>query len=161
MESGSSVHYGEEDELQRSTKQVKDSASEYSHEGNEEALPTQIKSSRNKLLAVTLGAYAHIGTIDNHLEREEELNDEVSDLAKGFVAVKLSKETKNRIRRGWNNALIVKVFRQTMELQFLYKRVMNLWKPQCRVDYIDLGKGFFLFRFEEKMDMDRVISKGP
>lgn len=48
-----------------------------------------------------------------------------------------------------------------MELQFLYKRVMNLWKPQCRVDYIDLGKDFFLFRFEEKMDMDRVISRGP
>lgn len=42
MESGSSVHSGEEDELQRSTKQVKDSASEYSHEGSEEALPTQI-----------------------------------------------------------------------------------------------------------------------
>lgn len=71
MESESSVHSGEEDELQQSTKQVKDSASEYSHEVSEEALPTQLKSYMNKLLGVTLGAYAYMCTADNHLERDE------------------------------------------------------------------------------------------
>lgn len=79
----------------------------------------------------------------------------------GVAIVKLSKETKARIRGAWGNALIVKMFGKFMGFHYLHRMVMSLWKPQCRVDCMDLGSGLFLFNFEAREDMDRVLSGGP
>ena len=43
-------------------------------------------------------------------ENAEELDTEFKPLIEGMVEVKLSNETKSRIREPWTKALIVKVF---------------------------------------------------
>ena len=44
---------------------------------------------------------------------------------------------------------------------FLRGRVLSIWRPSARVDWLDLGKDFFLFRFESKQDMDNMLASGP
>lgn len=38
---------------------------------------------------------------------------------------------------------------------------MSMWKPAGRLDYVDLGKDFFLMRFGLVEDYDNVLKGGP
>nr|POE70613.1 hypothetical protein CFP56_40930 [Quercus suber] len=66
------------------------------------------------------------------MEADIESNEELEELREGFVAVKLSKDVKHRIRA-----------------------------PNGRLDVIDLGKEFFLTWFNCKEDHDKVLRNGP
>lgn len=118
------------------------------------------KSYRDKLLGDFLGVHAHMSLPYSHNLGEEESDIELDEVAKGFTTVKLSKETKIKVRGAWSNALIVKVFGRTVGYHYLHRMNLSMWKPQCRVDCLDLGKDFFLFKFETKEDMDRVLEGG-
>ena len=74
-----------------------------------------------------------------------ELDDEFFDLPLGELAVKLSGTTKPRIRSQWANALLVKIFGKTIGYNYLHSRVMGLWNPTGRVDYVGLGQDFFSY----------------
>ncbi|XP_075665606.1 uncharacterized protein LOC142635308 [Castanea sativa] len=56
---------------------------------------------------------------------EAESDDQLSDLPSGEIAMKLSGNTKARIRSQWANALIVKVFGKTVGYNYLRSRVMG------------------------------------
>ena len=38
---------------------------------------------------------------------------------------------------------------------------MSMWKPASRLDYVDLGKDFFLMRFGLVEDYDNVLKGWP
>lgn len=40
-------------------------------------------------------------------------------------------------------------------------KLLALWKPAGRLDYVDLEKDFYLVRFSLKKDHDVVLRKGP
>ena len=134
----------EEAELQRSTKRVKDSADESCSKGDNEATR---KSYKDKLVGEVPSAYAQLCVLNNCIDEEAESDNKMEELAKGVAVVKLSKDTKVRIRNQWRNALIVKVFGRTIGYHFLHRQVMSLWKPHGKVDCVDLGKDYFLFWF--------------
>ena len=48
--------------------------------------------------------------------------------------MKLSKETKARIKALWSKALIVKVFGRTIGYSYLTFKFNALWKPATRMD---------------------------
>ena len=88
-------------------------------------------------------------------------DDEMGSLRAGYVAVKLSKFTKWRIRASWSKAFIVKVFGWPISLNYIQMKLLALWKPAGRLDYVDLEKDFYLVRFSLKEDHDVVLRKGP
>ena len=79
----------------------------------------------------------------------------------GVVAMKLSKETKRRIRGPWSKAIIIKLVGRSIGLNYLQSKLSTLWQPTCRMDCVDLTFGFFLVRFYSKEDLENVIKKGP
>ena len=97
------------------------------------------------------------------MDEEEELffDDEVDDPPEGTVAIELSKKTKINIRAKWNHSLIVKVFRRIVGFHFLHSRIMQLWKPAGRLDFIDLENDFYLMKFGLVEDFERVLKGGP
>ncbi|KAK9991767.1 hypothetical protein SO802_026752 [Lithocarpus litseifolius] len=119
------------------------------------------RSYKDKLMGVVSGAYAQMCSFNDSFEDVTESDNEVNELAEGFAAVKLSKDIKSRIHSAWTNALIVKVFGCTVGYHFLHGRVLSIWRLSARVDWLDLGKDFFLFRFESKQDMDNMLAGGP
>lgn len=134
----------EEAKLQISNKRVKDSADESCSEGDNEATR---KPYKDKLVGEVPGAYAQLCVLNNCIYEEAESDNEMEELAKGVAAVKLSKDTKVRIRNQWRNTLIVKVVGHAFGYHFLHRQLMSLWKPHGKVDCVDLGKDYFLFRF--------------
>nr|XP_023914204.1 uncharacterized protein LOC112025751 [Quercus suber] len=69
-----------------------------------------------------------------------------------MVEAPLSKETKARKRAPWSKALIAKVYDRT---------VNTLWSPRAKMDCVDLGKDFFLIKFNDNEDCDKVLRGGP
>lgn len=77
----------EDDELQRSTKKVKDDHQPASPGGAE-------RSYKEKLLGEILGAYEQAFEFMNGMETEVESDEDILELSSGVAAVKLLSETK-------------------------------------------------------------------
>ena len=86
---------------------------------------------------------------------------DIGDLSQSLIAANLQPETRSLIRAKWSHALIVKVYGRTVGFHFLQSRVMSIWKPVGRLDYVDWGKDFFLIRFGLIGDYDKVLKGGP
>ena len=92
---------------------------------------------------------------------EADSDEEVEELCEGLAAVKLSRETKLRIRKPWTNALIIKLYGRAFGLGVLQSKLYLLWKPVGSLDCVDLGKEFYSVKFSLKEDMDAVLKNGP
>ena len=104
----------EEDELGRSVKKFKESG------GGKQDTPLRKNISyKDSLIGDIPGAYQQAFKLDNVWDDEEESDTEVEPLIEGMAEVKLSKETKTRIRAPWSKALIVKVFGRTVGFSYL------------------------------------------
>ena len=135
----------EDDELQCSTKKVKESHQRGSSSDDcSPRLDGERTLYKERLLGEVPGAYEQVFHFDNDMETEVAFDDESSDIAAGVVVVNLSGETKARIRALWANALIVKAFGNIVGYHFFLTCLASLWKPSGRLDCVDLGKDFFL-----------------
>ena len=143
----------EEAELKRSTKKVK--------ENTPPPHPGGSSSYREKLIGGMPGAFIQAFNLDSTLEEDPESDSEVDEITEGVAVVKLSKESKLRIRSKWAHTLIIKVFGRTVGFHFLHAKVMSLWKPFGRLEFVDLGKDFFLIRFGLVEDFNKVLRGGP
>nr|POE51982.1 hypothetical protein CFP56_76578 [Quercus suber] len=123
------------------------------------------KSFRDKLVGEILGAFAEAFDLTDQMEEDPDSDDDevdVGDLTRvGVVAMKLTKETKRRVRGPWSKAIIIKLVGRTIGLSYLRSKLIQLWKPSGRMDCVDLTYGFFFVRFYFKEDLDSVIKKGP
>ena len=95
------------------------------------------------------------------MEDDADSNEEVKGLRAGLVAVKFSKELKQKIRSPWYKALIVKVYERSVWLNFLQNRLLSMWRPAGRLDCVDLRHGFFLTRFSLREDYEATLKMGP
>ena len=126
-----------ENELARNTKKVKDSHHTFderrSPQGGEPSHPSKL-SFKDKLVGDTPGAYSQTFVFLNQMEADSDSNEELEEIREGFASVCLSKETKQRIRAPWTNAIIVKVFGRNVGYNYLHSKLLDLWKPNGRVD---------------------------
>ena len=146
----------EEAKLLRSVKKFKDDSLDKPF-----APPRKQVSYRDSLVGDIPGAYAQAFSFEAVEGIEEESDSELDDLVEGMVNVKLSKETKARIRAQWTKALIVKVYGKSVGYSYLTFKLNALWKPSVRMDCVNLGHGFFLIKFSDDSDYDKVLRGGP
>ncbi|KAA8542125.1 hypothetical protein F0562_023277 [Nyssa sinensis] len=92
-------------------------------------------------------------------ERPDAINNEEGDSP--FPKIKLTSRTIKRIRQPWNNCLIVKLLGKPVGYKMLITRVARLWSLQGDFEAIDLGFGFFLFKFDMVEDCVHVFSECP
>ena len=104
----------------------------------------QNASFRDKLLGEIPGAFAQAFSFEDGMDDEVESDGEVETLRQGLLAVKIPRELKQRICKPWTSAFIVKVYDQSVGLNFIQGRLLALWKPVGRLDCVDLGHGFSL-----------------
>ncbi|XP_075645846.1 uncharacterized protein LOC142617025 [Castanea sativa] len=118
-------------------------------------------SYKDSLLGDIPSAYAQAFRFERVDEPKVESDTKLGDIVKGMVDVKLSQETKSRIRAPWTKALIVKVYGKTMGYNYLTFKINTLWKLVTKMDRVDLGKDSFLIKFSEDSDYDKVLQGGP
>ena len=116
-------------------------------------------------MGVIPGAYAQAFDLTDQMDEDSYSDDDYGEITsssrEGVVKVKLSKETKRHIRGPWAKAIIVKLVRRTVGLNFIQSKLNQIWRPEERLDCVDLTYGFFLVRFYAKGDFEKVIKKGP
>ena len=134
----------EDAKLQRSIKKFKDNASDRPF-----IPPHKRMSYKDSLLGDILGAYAQALRFDTTAEFGDESDTELDDLVDGMMDVHLSKETKACIRAPLTKALIVKVYDKTVGYNYLTFKINTL------------GKIFFLNKFHDEYDYDKVLRMGP
>ena len=159
-----SLSLEEENELACSTKKVKDSHFGDPGERNIHLGGFSLSSKlsfKDMLVGDIPGAYAQAFDFSDNMDAESDSDEELEGICEGMAAVRLSRETKQRIRAPWTKALIVKVFGRTVGFNFLHAKLMGLWKPAGRIDMVDLGRDFFLLRFSLMEDIELVLKKGP
>lgn len=153
----------EDEQLERSTKKVKEN-----HSKGTVRFPSSPRaggeggggsSYKEKLLGEIPRAFEQAFAVENDMESEAEFDDKTLDLEAGIAAMNLSGEQKSSIRSQWSNALIVKVIGTTVDYQTMSTRLLSLWKPFGRMDYVDLGEGFFLIRFSTMDDHGKVLKE--
>ena len=118
------------------------------------------------------GAYEQAFKLDKVWDDGEESDVEIEPLVEGRAEIKLSKETKARIRepwakafiffleKPWAKALMVKVFGRTVRFNYLNLKINALCRPTAKMDHVNLGKDYFLIRFHSP-DYDNVLKGGP
>ena len=160
----------EEAELSRSKKKVKegyhaefnDRISESGQsQGGQNTWGAAKKSFKDKLMGEFPGVYAKAFECSETLELDADSDEEVEELREGLTAIKLTRETKMRIRKPWSNALIIKLYGRTIGFNFLQSKINLMWKPVGSLVCVDLGKEFYSVRFSLKEDMDAVLNNGP
>lgn len=138
----------EQEELACSNKKVKNvnhvgfsesSDSRPSSPNQTQGMWSRATSIKDKVVGEILGAYTQAFNFGDLME-----DDEVEALREGLVAVKFSRELKQKIRNPWARVLIVKVYGRLIGFNFLPTRLLALWKLAGRLDCVDLGYGFFL-----------------
>ena len=118
-------------------------------------------SFRDKLLGEIPGTFSQAFNFEDGMDDDAESDEEVETLLQGLLAVKIPSELKQRIRKPWVSAFIVKVYGRTVGLNFIQARLLALWKQAGRLDVVDLGHGFFLTRLSLDEDYENVLRKGP
>ncbi|KAK9983145.1 hypothetical protein SO802_032670 [Lithocarpus litseifolius] len=112
-----------------------------------------------------LGSYTQAFDLTDQMDEDSESDDDYGEITsssrEGAVKVKLSKETKRRIRGPWAKAIIVKLVGRTVGLNYMQSKLNQIWRPEGRLDCVDLTYGFFLVRFYAKDDLEKVIKRGP
>ena len=51
----------------------------------------------------------------------------------------------------------MKVFDRTIGYNYLTFKINALWKPAARMDCVDLTKDYFLIKFSDNADYDKVL----
>nr|XP_023877887.1 uncharacterized protein LOC111990334 [Quercus suber]POE79075.1 hypothetical protein CFP56_70868 [Quercus suber] len=151
----------EDEELQRSTKKVKEG-----HRGKSVQDPHGLStgggsfSYKETLVGELPGAFEQAFDFNHEMDFDVISDDEYENLPPGEVAVKLSGERKNKIRASWSRG-VVKVFGKSVGFHFLLSKLISMWKPSGKMDFIDLGYGFFLIKFSVNEDHARVFKGVP
>lgn len=111
------------------------------------------------------GAYMEAFDFDNLMEEDNDSDGEGGEdngqIREVWVSVKLTKDTKWRIKGPWSKFIIVKLVGRTNSLIYMQTKLNQMWRPTSRMDCVDLIFGFFLVRFLSKEDLDSVLMKGP
>ena len=122
---------------------------------------SRITSFKDKLVGEIPGTFTQAFSFGNLMENDAKSDEKVEGLRKGLVAVKFSKELKQKIRSPWYKALIVKVYGRSVGLNFLQNRLLSMWRLVGRLDCVDLSYGFSLTRFSLREDYEATLKRGP
>ncbi|GKV50604.1 hypothetical protein SLEP1_g57307 [Rubroshorea leprosula] len=116
-------------------------------------------SYRDKLIVVDNSSVISFATKPKYMEEDSDVDEDPED---DTPIVLLSKAEKRRIREPWMNAIIIKAFHhRSLGYNYVFPRVKAQWKPVGKWDFIDLGLDFFLVRFQDNEDLNKVIQGGP
>ncbi|XP_039050208.1 uncharacterized protein LOC120191304 [Hibiscus syriacus] len=92
---------------------------------------------------------------------DEGSDDEAAPEGDDIPTIRIPQELKEKLRKPWRKALIIKILGKTVAYKILISRITNLWKLEGEFDCIDLGYGFYAIKFQNMLDRAKVLMEGP
>ncbi|KAL4284826.1 hypothetical protein GQ457_16G025340 [Hibiscus cannabinus] len=81
--------------------------------------------------------------------------------AKGLPEIWFSDRVHDAIDAKLANSLIVRLLGKSIGYRALWNRIMALWNPNGEINLIDLDNEYYLVRFANEDDFQKVLSGGP
>lgn len=131
-----------------------------------EAIPDTTKVNQGTISFRDMVAAQHVSHQPSELEEEEDFSDD-DELPEEMVedprcpAILLTKEEKQRMRRPWKHALIIKMFDAKIGYMSLMKRLKKKWELNGVLVLTDIGHEYFIARFSNIGDYNHVLTQGP
>ncbi|KAL4367294.1 hypothetical protein GQ457_05G012860 [Hibiscus cannabinus] len=100
-------------------------------------------------------------------ESIEELDVEITDAdvriggASGLPEIWFSDRVHNEIDSKLAKSMIIRLLGKTIGYRALWNRIMALWTPVGEINLIDLDNEYYLVRFANEEDFQKVLSGGP
>ncbi|KAL8151674.1 hypothetical protein V2J09_021482 [Rumex salicifolius] len=73
----------------------------------------------------------------------------------------LSAEEKERIRKPWKDAIIIKVLDKQLGYMYLRRKLQQKWSPKGPFLMSDTGNDFYVVKFANQEDLSFVLTQGP
>ena len=101
--------------------------------------------------------------IDENMQANECISEDDEDDCEedDCPLIKLSAEEKKRIRKPWQQTLIIKLMGRKVGYMFLIQRLKNMWKLRGDFTLTDLGNDFYMAKFANTEDRAHVLFEGP
>ncbi|MBA0818912.1 hypothetical protein Gohar_025515 [Gossypium harknessii] len=101
----------------------------------------------------------------NGLEGKDDLDILDGDIQKSFVNGLPSISISNRIHKiliqGMENTVTLKLLCRNIGFFVLQNKLYNLWRPSAALHMMDIENGYFLVKFQNKLDYENALSEGP
>ncbi|XP_012453513.2 uncharacterized protein LOC105775549 [Gossypium raimondii] len=104
---------------------------------------------------------------DTHidLEGKEDLEILDGDIKKTFVdgvpSISFSDRIHKILIQGMDNTVILKLLGRNIGFPVLQNKLFNLWRPSAPLHMMDIENGYFLVKFQNKLDCERALAEGP
>lgn len=79
----------------------------------------------------------------------------------GVLYIDFSERIKNLLVKDIALTVIVKLLSRNIWFMTLQNRISNLWRPSMPVHLMDIENGYYLVKFQDKNDYEKVLSQGP
>ncbi|KAA3474118.1 GroES-like zinc-binding alcohol dehydrogenase family protein [Gossypium australe] len=99
------------------------------------------------------------------LEQKEEFELLEGEIQKSIINATPSIEFSNRIHqiliRDMENTVVLKLLGRNIGYSVLQNKIYSLWKPSSLFQLIDIENDYFLAKFQNKIDYEKVLAEGP
>ncbi|XP_031112018.1 uncharacterized protein LOC116015991 [Ipomoea triloba] len=95
------------------------------------------------------------------IDVEFDTEPDADKLVDGRPRVTFSKELRKELCSAWKMALIIKYLGKNIHCNVLNQRLPTMWNLQGKMTLIDIGYGYFVARFDSKIDYLHVLLDGP
>ncbi|PPD86998.1 hypothetical protein GOBAR_DD16071 [Gossypium barbadense] len=101
----------------------------------------------------------------NDMEGKDDLDILEGDIQKSFVngipSISFSDRIHKILIQGMDNTVILKLLGRNIGFSILQNKLYNLWKPSAEIHMMDIENGYFLVKFQNKLDCEKALTEGP
>lgn len=89
------------------------------------------------------------------------MEDPISGVRVKVPEVYIPKELHTKLCAPWKNAIIIKLLGKSINFFTLQSRLHREWKTEKDFDIIDVGLGYYVVRFYNSNDCQKILTGGP
>ncbi|PPD85295.1 hypothetical protein GOBAR_DD17775 [Gossypium barbadense] len=82
-------------------------------------------------------------------------------IVNGVPSISFSDRIHKILIQGMENTVILKLLSRNIGFSVLQNKLYNLWRPSVPLHMMDIENGYFLVKFQNKLDCERALPQGP
>ncbi|KAH1031127.1 hypothetical protein J1N35_043301 [Gossypium stocksii] len=88
-------------------------------------------------------------------------DDVQTSIVNGVPAISFPDRIKEILYKEIELTVAIKLLGRNIGYNTLHNRILSMWKPISQFHLMDIENGYYLVRFSNKTDYDRILSQGP
>ncbi|PPR91394.1 hypothetical protein GOBAR_AA29289 [Gossypium barbadense] len=82
-------------------------------------------------------------------------------MVNGMSSIMFSDRIHQILLQGMDNTVILKLLGRNIGFSILQNKIYSMWRPIATIHMMDIENDYFLVKFQNKLDYEKVLSEGP